>query len=160
MRTDTDDRNDKLLIAAQLRRPLSVEATVARRCPTGYPLVIKNTGQSEGGAPFPTLYWLTCPEEHRRLARLEAAGLIADLQKKLEENEEWRRRLLASDDAYQAERDAPDVPGGIAGCRESFKVKCLHAHAADWLVAGLNPIGERVIELAPVPDDCNRCASL
>ncbi len=160
MLTDTDDRNDTPLIAAQLRRPLSVEATVARRCPTGYPLVIKNTGRSEGGTPFPTLYWLTCPEEHRRVARLEASGLIAELQEKLDEDEDWRHRLLASDNAYRAERGASDIEGGIAGCRGDFKVKCLHAHAADWLVAGLNPVGERVIELAPVPSDCERCAAL
>ena len=78
----------------------------------------------------------------------------------LDENEDWRRRLLASDTAYRTERRAFDVEGGIAGCRESFKVKCLHAHAADWLVAGLNPIGERVIELAPIPDDCSLCDAL
>lgn len=160
MRTHTHDRSDALLIAAQLKRPLSVEATVERRCPRGYPLVIKNTGRSKAGIPFPTLYWLTCPEEHRRLARLEASGLIAELQKKLEQNDDWRQRLLASDKAYRAERGTSDGDGGIAGCRESLKVKCLHAHAADWLVAGLNPIGERAVELAPIPLDCNRCDAL
>ena len=160
MHTDTDDRNDTPLIAAQLRRPLSVKATVARRCATGYPLVIKNTGRSDDGAPFPTLYWLTCPEERLRVARLEAAGFIAELQEILDENQDWRNRLLASDTAYRAERGAFDVEGGIAGCRDDFKVKCLHAHAADWLVAGLNPVGERVIELAPIPSDCHRCEAL
>ncbi len=148
------------LIAAQLKRRLSVKAAVERRCPSGYPLVIKNTGSSDVGTPFPTLYWLTCPQGRVRIARLEAAGLIAELQERLDADEVWRQRLLLSDKAYRAERGDADILGGIAGCRENHKVKCLHAHTADWLARGLNPIGECVIGMAPIPDDCDQCAAL
>jgi hypothetical protein len=73
--------------------------------------------------------------------------------------------LHGSDLAYRRERakGTPDAAAalrdvGIAGNRNLDHIKCLHAHAADFLAAGLNPIGEKVLERAPLPDDCGICA--
>ena len=39
--------------------------------------MIRNAPRDVAGAPFPTTYWLTCPEAVKTVARLEAAGAIA-----------------------------------------------------------------------------------
>ena len=155
--------NTSATIEKQLDRELTVRATAVACCETGYPIVIRNAPQTMERAPFPTLYWLTCPSLRKSLARLEAAGLIEDLTRELAADEDLRTRLALSDEQYRLTRDdgrASPTPGGIAGCRDIYKIKCLHAHAADWLAAGNNPIGERLMATCPVPTDCDACAAL
>ena len=58
--------SDTEVIAAQLgRRPRGVRA-IACRCPCGLPCVIETAPRLDDGAPFPTLYYLTCPQAVRR----------------------------------------------------------------------------------------------
>ncbi len=159
--------DDQTVIATQLGRSPVAGASVAYRCQTGFPVVTRNTGLTKTGNPFPTLFWLTCPKARRAVSRLEAAGVILELKKQLAENPDWLQRLSDSDAHYRSERAQAlsDLSGsaaslsavGIAGCRDIYQLKCLHAHVADWLAAGLNPIGERVLELAPLPTDCDQC---
>ena len=62
----------------QLGREPSTPFVVVARCTGGHPLVIRNAPLDAHGDPFPTTYWLTCPEAVKAVARLESVGSIAD----------------------------------------------------------------------------------
>jgi exopolyphosphatase / guanosine-5'-triphosphate,3'-diphosphate pyrophosphatase len=115
------------------------------RCTGGHPLVIRNDPVDARGEPFPTRYWLTCPEAVKAVARLESQGWIARLNESVEQDPALGAALAAAHRAYAKERDAL-VPGGarapeggVGGTREG--VKCLHAHYAYHLAGGVDPIG-------------------
>jgi uncharacterized protein len=159
--------DEQRVIAKQLkRRPLTAVAT-AVLCHAGFPLVLENGPLTHGGAPFPTLYWLSCPALCRAVSKLEAEGSVGRLTARVAANERLRERLERSDKLYRRRRAAASpgeaFPGGdvgIAGARDVAQLKCLHAHLADYLAAGVNPIGELVLQAAPVPADCAVCADL
>ena len=46
--------------------------TVVARCSHGHPLVIRNAPYDHHGNPFPTLYWLTCPDTVKAVSTLES----------------------------------------------------------------------------------------
>ena len=58
--------------------------TVVARCPGGHPLVIRNAPVDERGDPFPTTFWLSCPDAVRAVSQLEAEGWISRLNERLE----------------------------------------------------------------------------
>ena len=64
--------SDLRLVAEQLGRAPTVPFTVVARCPGGHPLVIRNAPVDERGEPFPTTFWLSCPDAVRAVSRLEA----------------------------------------------------------------------------------------
>lgn len=148
---------DHAMIAAQLGRPTRGAPDVALRCSLGLPVVVRMPPVLDSGEPFPTRYWLTCPLMHRRIARLEGAGEVRRMDQLLAEDHDVAEQMRAAHERYAAERDAlvaADVPypplGGVAGIRRDDAgragVKCLHAHAADFLAGHPNPVGERVAE--------------
>ena len=57
----------------QLRREPTTPFTVVARCHGGHPLVIRNAPLDAAGAPFPTTYWLTCPDAVKAISRVESA---------------------------------------------------------------------------------------
>ena len=126
------------------------------RCAAGHPLVIRNRPVDADGHPFPTLYWLTCPEHVRAVSRLESAGWIARLNDEAETDPDLRTMLRRAHDSYARERGrlAPGAEsgGGVGGTARG--VKCLHAHYAYYLAGGADPIGvwvaERLAEDGPV----------
>ena len=69
--------SDLAAVREQLGREPTTPFTVVARCTGGHPLVIRNAPRDATGAPFPTTYWLTCPDAVKAVARLEAAGWIA-----------------------------------------------------------------------------------
>jgi uncharacterized protein len=69
--------SDLTLVASQLGREPTTPFSVVARCPGGHPLVIRNHPFDAAGDPFPTLFWLTCPDAVRAVSRLEAEGAIA-----------------------------------------------------------------------------------
>lgn len=158
------DESNRLVIAKQLKREHVTEAEVIYRCAADFPVVIENPRATDEGRPFPTLYWLTCPRLQLDISRLEAGGLISEFQRELANDAVMREELHESDAHYRARRDGEagsDVPmPGIAGCRDVLNVKCLHAHAADWLATGMNPVGRRIAALCPLPTDCDSCQEL
>jgi hypothetical protein len=105
-----------------------------------YPLV--------DGEPFPTLYWLTCVRAGKEVGRLEAAGAMRELNRRLDEDSGFRAAFEAANADYVARRDAhhrlPDA--GFVGGGPDDRVKCLHAHLAHQLVCGCNPVGGWVEE--------------
>ena len=153
---------DIAAVRAQLgREPTTAFSVVARCMPDGHPLVIRNAPYDAEGKPFPTRFWLTCPDAVRAVSTLEAGGAVRRWNERLEVDRELAERLGIAHMAYAGERDheaallrgggregdivapALDAPiGGIGGTRVG--VKCLHAHYAYHLAGGVDPIGAEV----------------
>ena len=133
-------------MAAQLGREPFVPFEVVARCGTGHPMVIRNHPTDDFGRHFPTLYWLTCPDWSKAVARLESAGWVKRLEQRVETDPNLRTRLRRAHEEYAKERGTM-VPGaqnwgGVGGSRQG--VKCLHAHLAYTVAGGSDPIGNWV----------------
>src|ERR1700754_3970044 len=98
-------------VAAQLgRRPRGTRA-IAHRCPCGNPDVVETAPRLDDGAPFPTLYYLTCPHATAACSRLESAGVMRDMQERLSTDPELALRYKHAHEDYLARRNAvEDVP--------------------------------------------------
>jgi exopolyphosphatase/guanosine-5'-triphosphate,3'-diphosphate pyrophosphatase len=140
--------SDLAAVREQLGRDPTTPFAVVVRCTGGHPLVIRNAPRDASGAPFPTTYWLTCPEVVKAVARVEAAGAIARFNERERSDTAFARALLAAHRSYAQDR-AADLPesledGGVGGTRKG--VKCLHAHYAFHLAGGVDPVGAWVAE--------------
>jgi exopolyphosphatase/guanosine-5'-triphosphate,3'-diphosphate pyrophosphatase len=145
------------VVAEQLGRAPLTDFTVVARCGQGHPLVIRNRPIDRDGEPFPTLFWLTCPLAVKAVSRLESEGWIRRLDARTSEDPDLGRALVTAHEDYARERGRwiPEASGwgGVGGGRGG--VKCLHAHYANHLGGGEDPIGSWVAErVEPVhPDD-------
>jgi exopolyphosphatase/guanosine-5'-triphosphate,3'-diphosphate pyrophosphatase len=140
--------SDLVAVREQLGREPTTPFTVVARCTARHPIVIRNAPRDTSGAPFPTTYWLTCPEAVRAVARMEAAGWISRLNDREATDASFADALRATHRAYAEDR-AHDLPealqdGGVGGTRRG--VKCLHAHYAYHLAGGEDPVGAWVAE--------------
>lgn len=139
-------------VSSQLGRPVRDVAAIAARCICGKPLVVQTPPRLGDGTPFPTLYYLTHPAATAAVSTLEASGLMAELQLRLEAEPELAAQYLVAHETYLAERAAlgevPEVAGISAGGMPS-RVKCLHALVGHSLAAGpgINPIGDIALSL-------------
>lgn len=135
-------------VREQIGRDPTTAFTVVARCSGGHPLVIRNAPIDANGEPFPTTFWLTCPDAVKAIARVESEGWIAKLNDRVHEDEAFDEALEAAHRAYADERaeewDAARSWGGVAGTRTG--VKCLHAHYAYRLAGGDDPVGAWVAE--------------
>lgn len=134
---------DRSAVRDQLGREPTTPFVVVARCTGGHPLVIRNAPLDEAGEPFPTTYWLTCPEAVKAVSRIESDGWIARMNDRMREDESFRAQVEAAHAAYAADR-AIDLArarswGGVAGTRAG--IKCLHAHLAYHLAGGADPVG-------------------
>ena len=147
---------DRAVVERQLGRPPRAFLRVAVRCPWGRPAVTEQAPYDVAGKPFPTTYYLTCPQLVAAIARLEAAGgvarwtaavardpeLAADLEQANAEQRDLRRRLAAG-------RVGPDGGAslglGIGGAGRGSGLKCLHAHAAYALARPGYELGECIL---------------
>lgn len=156
--------NDPAPVAAiQMGRPLKGRSRVVKRCGLGLPVVLEVDPDHEG-APFPTLYYLTCPLARARVSHLEAEGGVRAYTARLEDDPTFAAAVEAAHAAYAARRDALLPPGspirarlvgcGVGGARGGG-VKCLHAHYAHTCAGGANPVGAEVTA-AIEPLDCDR----
>lgn len=140
---------DNEVLALQIGRPLRARSVVLRRCNLGLPIVAEVPPILDSGEPFPTIYWLTCPLAHRRIARIESRGGVRAMQAAIEADRALADALAAAHARYARERDAR-LPadarhrpsGGVGGA--SGGVKCLHAHYADFAAGNDNPVGRQV----------------
>ncbi|HYH28208.1 MAG TPA: DUF501 domain-containing protein [Actinomycetota bacterium] len=118
------------------------------RCAVGHPLVVRNHPVDHDGAPFPTLFWLTCPDAVKAVSRLEAGGWIRLLAERAERDTAFGAALAEAHARHAAERGRYHPPaarwGGVAGSPAG--VKCLHAHYANHLAGGGDPVGAWVAE--------------
>jgi uncharacterized protein len=148
---------DEVVVAAQLGRvPRGLRKT-AHRCPCGLPDVVETAPRLADGTPFPTLYYLTCPRAVAAVSRLEAAGVMRQMQRRLAVDVTLRDAYQAAHQDYLSRRDEAARAGGLeplapgtqtAGGMPS-RVKCLHALLAHELaVPGANPLGREVAAAA------------
>src|SRR5207302_8668618 len=105
----------------------------------------------------PTLSYLTCPRAAAAVGRLEAAGVMRQMQQRLAADPELRAAYQAAHRDYLARREEaaraagvePLPPGTQSAGGMPARVKCLHALMAHELaVAGVNPLGREVADSA------------
>jgi hypothetical protein len=159
--------DDREIVARQLGRRPRAFRRVAVRCPHGLPAVTEQEPYDADGGPFPTTYYLTCPQLVAAIARIEAAGgverwsaavaadpeLRASLERATAEQRRVRRELAAG----RTGRDGgASLDLGIGGSRRPERLKCLHAHAAFALARPGYELGERILaEVEPLwPGEC------
>ena len=190
---DRAEAIDLAVAARQLGRPLAGRViAVAKRCSYGQPQVLvtyplleateHNTAEHAGDAgpcceptpgvpptwaPFPTVFWLTCPHLRSAVATLESRGMIEDVRRRIREDAEFRREYEGANARYALQRigllDAADRAGlhidaqkdgpgagmlrvieesGVGGAADWTGVKCLHMNVADFMAGNANPVGE------------------
>lgn len=141
--------SDRAVVEQQLGRPPRAFNRVVVRCPSGHPAVTEQRPYDENGEPFPTTFWLTCPELVAAVSRLEAAGGVERWTRAVRDDPE----LSASLEAANAEQRElrPEFDLGIGGARPGAgSLKCLHAHVAFALARPGYLLGERILaELDP-----------
>jgi exopolyphosphatase/guanosine-5'-triphosphate,3'-diphosphate pyrophosphatase len=143
-------------VREQLGRDPTTSFTVVVRCTGGHPLVIRNAPLDAAGEPFPTTYWLTCPDVVRAVSRVESQGTIARLNERYDADPAFAAAVDAAHERYARDRagDLADAVawGGVGGTRRGLK--CLHAHLAYHLAGGDDPVGAWVAErVLPVHTD-------
>lgn len=119
------------------------EFRIVVRSPQGEPSVIENVPFFFDGTPMPTRYWLVDPDISSKVAHLESAGGVKEVQDIIDPSviEELHER-------YRIEREAmidpqysgPRPSAGVGGTRRG--VKCLHTHVAHFLATGNDAVGE------------------
>ncbi|HEY8486090.1 MAG TPA: DUF501 domain-containing protein [Limnochordales bacterium] len=157
---------DEVVLRRQMGHRPRLALAVLRRCRWGYPQVLLFAPLLVGQrriSPNSTLCWLSCPllvgavdrlEADREIERFEhLASVDAELRAALEqahrETARIRRALLPEEWERKLEQERPRehwviTQTGIAGITRPDHVKCLHAHLADYMVRGSNPVGEEV----------------
>jgi uncharacterized protein len=142
--------SDREVVARQLGRPPRAFRRVVVRCPFGKSAVTEQAPFDDDGAPFPTTYWLTCPQLVAQVSRLEAAGGVERWSRAAREDEALARSLRRATEEQRALR--PELDGGIAGAgANAGSLKCLHAHVAFALARPGYELGERIVaELEPL----------
>ena len=128
----------------------------------GQPAVIRVSSVVDG-KPFPTLFWLIDAEISLKIDRLEAAGWIAELQKRVNESSAIKLQMKQAHEAHNKLRDGflteeermlLDARGmmsalsdrGIGGIQEPDRIRCLHTWYAAHMVDH-NCIGGAVDQL-------------
>ncbi|MFY0989294.1 DUF501 domain-containing protein [Halomonas sp. C05BenzN] len=158
IRTDqTPDERQLAIIAEQLgRAPRGIEA-ISATDGEGTPLVLRMAPIVDG-MPFPTLYWLSSRRLKVELSHIEAAGVIKQLETRLQDDPDFlaayhrshrdyveaRWRFMSA--AQKAEVIRLGYDGvlrerGIGGIGNWDQVRCLHTQYAHHL-CGDNVIGQ------------------
>jgi hypothetical protein len=155
---------DIRVVSKQLGRQARDIVAIAARCVCGKPVVVQTAPRLTDGTPFPTTYYMTHPTATAAFSRLEAAGLMAEVQDRMSSDEELAAQYLKAHESYLADRallleatgDVPEIDGISAGGMP-VRVKCLHALAGHSLAVGpgVNPVGDIALELCTwSPDRC------
>lgn len=143
---------DEGVVAAQLKRPPRGVAAVAWRCPCGRPGVVATEPRLPDGTPFPTMYYLTCPNAIAGCSRLEASGLMTEMTERLQQDAELAALYQRAHESYLTVRaelgEVPEIAGISAGGMPT-RVKCLHVLVGHALAAGpgVNPLGDEALAL-------------
>jgi uncharacterized protein len=148
---------DRAVVARQIGREPRAFRTVAVRCPFGRPAVTEQSPYDDGGEPFPTTFWLTCPFLVAAVSRIEAEGGVDRWTKAAAEDPALEASLRAANEEQRRLR--PEFDAGVGGGTRGGSLKCLHAHVAFALARPGYELGERILaELEPLwPDRC--CSS-
>lgn len=154
----TISNEDLNIITQQLGREPEGVQEIPIRGKDGRPVVIRVRSMVRG-KPFPNLFWLTDPILKKEIDKVEATGIIKNLENEiLKADEEFKSRLIQDHKNYielrlkymQEEEDLKDLcpeylealkTKGIGGLSDYSRVRCLHMHFAHYLVSG-NSVGE------------------
>lgn len=142
---------DVAAVSEQLGREARGVIGIAARTADGSPAVVATSPRLPDGSPFPTFYYLCHPEIVAAASRLEAAGVMAEFNDMLAEDEELRDAYARAHEQYIADREmvgeVPELAGISAGGMPT-RVKCLHALIGHALAAGpgVNPIGDLALK--------------
>ncbi|WP_354173353.1 DUF501 domain-containing protein [Arthrobacter sp. UYEF36] len=143
-------------MSRQLGRPVRDVVEIPARCVCGNPLVAATSPRLSNGTPFPTTFYLTHPVITSAVSRLEAAGLMNEMNERLGGDEALATDYRAAHEAYLASRAeigarsgigaVPEIDGISAGGMPT-RVKCLHVLVGHSLAAGpgVNPLGDEAI---------------
>lgn len=144
------------VLSRQLGRPVRDVVEIPARCVCGNPLVAATSPRLSTGTPFPTTFYLTHPVITSAVSRLEAAGLMNEMNERLGADEALAADYRAAHEAYLASRaeigaragigSVPEIDGISAGGMPT-RVKCLHVLVGHSLAAGpgVNPLGDEAI---------------
>jgi uncharacterized protein len=146
------DARDLAVVAEQLNRPPRATREVAHRCGCGLPDVVQTWPRLEGGTPFPTLYYLTCPRARSAVGRLEASGLMREMTERLAVDEDLAAAYHAAHEDYLKRRNALESLGNdVSAGGMPIRVKCLHVLVAHALAVGRgsNVLGDEALDLIP-----------
>jgi hypothetical protein len=138
---------DQSIVSAQLQRPPRGVIGIAYRCPCGKPAVVVTSPRLTDGTPFPTTYYLTCPQAVSACSSLESQGLMAEMNDRLKHDHDLAVAYRRAHEQYLADRGrlaaVPEIAGVSAGGMPD-RVKCLHALVAHSLAVGpgVNPLGD------------------
>ncbi|GAA2133575.1 hypothetical protein GCM10009825_16670 [Arthrobacter humicola] len=148
--------HDLEVLSRQLGRPVRDVVEIPARCVCGNPLVAATSPRLSNGTPFPTTFYLTHPVITSAVSRLEAAGLMNEMNVRLAADVDLAARYRAAHEAYLASRAeigarsgigaVPEIDGVSAGGMPT-RVKCLHVLVGHSLAAGtgVNPLGDEAI---------------
>lgn len=144
------DPADLAILEEQLGREPRGVARIAARCGCGKPCVVMTEPRLPDGTPFPTTYYLTCPRAASAIGTLEATGVMAEMQARLETDPELAAAYRRAHEAYLADRESLGHVEEIAGISAGgmpTRVKCLHVLAGHALAVGpgVNPLGDEVL---------------
>lgn len=148
MTPPTDE--DLAAVAGQLGREPRGLLAVAARCPSGHPSVVVTSPKLPDGTPFPTLYYLTCPRLSSLVGRLEAGGVMREMNERLVVDVDLAAAYRQAHETYLSTRDAIAPLGtNVTAGGMPERVKCLHALLAHSLAAGpgVNPLGDETLDL-------------
>jgi hypothetical protein len=162
--------DDRAVVGRQLGRDPRAFRRVAVRCPYGRPAVTEQEPYDDRGDPFPTTYYLTCPQLVAAVSRLEAVGSVERWSRAAADDPELAASLAGAQDEQRSLRrdlaagrtgrdDGASLELGIGGAGRHGSLKCLHAHVAYALARPGYALGERIVaEIEPLwPAD--RCCT-
>ncbi|XAS68002.1 DUF501 domain-containing protein [Micrococcaceae bacterium Sec5.7] len=148
--------HDLEVLSRQLGRPVRDVVEIPARCICGNPLVAATAPRLSNGTPFPTTFYLTHPVITAAVSRLEAAGVMNEMNERLEADAPLSGSYRAAHEAYLAARASigercgigavPEIDGISAGGMPT-RVKCLHVLVGHSLAAGpgVNPLGDEAV---------------
>ena len=144
------------VLSRQLGRPVRDVVEIPARCVCGNPLVAATSPRLSNGTPFPTTFYLTHPVITSAVSRLEAAGLMNEMNDRLGADPALAANYRNAHEAYLASRAeiggrsgigaVPEIDGISAGGMPT-RVKCLHVLVGHSLAAGpgVNPLGDEAL---------------
>jgi hypothetical protein len=142
------------------REPRGLEA-VAVRDKEGVPMVLR-VAPLVDDKPFPTMFWLIDKRLNYAIDQVEARGLIADLQARVDEVDTLQAQMALDHQAHIALRlslmsasDKSRIQAlgfeevlstrGIGGIADFQRIRCLHTYYASHLVSS-NAVGRLLDE--------------
>jgi uncharacterized protein len=143
-------------VAALLGRPPRGLEEIAVSGSRGEPVVIRVASLVDD-KPFPTLFWLVDPALCYSIDQLEAAGVIGQLQRRIDADPDLRRSMRDDHLAHIALRERSMSPAvrlrlgelgfdhalahkGIGGIADFARIRCLHTWYGAHLVVA-NTVG-------------------